>query len=993
MNINFKKLGKVRPTVEGDWNKNKSYRELSIVFDEESNKSYISKKVVPSGISILNREYWYRFGNNRIDSDSILILSRKDDNNNSINSFTLEEAINSINIEDRRLGLFISFYEKPLDDNGVYRWNMYQFNSNNVGDWTDLTAWSSIYYTKNKFFGLQIDEDALYNVRKNPDIGDYAFVGETLKEAFVYRCYTKNIWKKTNEAATDYLTITLKSNITIGSNGNWFQDGEDTGIKAQGPKGDKGDNIKGDPGDTPVMRLDRTSGYVQYGYDGEHWNNLIPITDFIIQNNPDEEDITSDDNNKLKFADKSYDAAQFSGLGRKYLRKNIQQGKNILSQDMINEENTIYIIQYDYDLNNAEITIPDNSILQFDGGSLNNGTVKGNFITKYPKGNSIYKECVVEKININDFINFKNANKRYSIDDALITIINSFKNTQYRSNIDIEFSQGIFYTISKAIIMPARFNLIGVGGNAFIHTNTNFDEPTALITISKDSDNPGYINNLQYIKNITFYNEGDSNVIMILLNKGYITFENIGFQNQFYRCIKSDGYNDLITLNKVIISGINNRQSKDYPDVIHFEFYQGEGRVLNQIGDSATIFLVNGKTTINNCINLNVICFGETLTMNDCLGETGILHIYKSKAFFNGVKYVNAPLAQSYIISIDDDNVKTNYNKLLNKYIERFNASIIYCNYSTFFNQQFAFPPKDSIIYKTFNNPNNININYGLNKTKYTISGARGNHCINFKYKQDNNFNIDTSKKVIFYLSIYEFEPYKQINNIYFQRFRPDITPSSYTEIRNKEYTYTILMIIDKSRNLGYKVDAKTITGENNKFIGIHLYNLDVHENWILSIYRDDTVNKILSETILDKNQTPIQIYDNIYGVGSFDKSIYTTIPKLNECYKAYYIGNNIVAYLNNIPTQGIWINDDKVIINNITYTYNNNKWLNNNGIAYDVKTEGTFAQKPTSSQGIPTGFKYFCTDKQTTEGQANGIVIYHKGSDVWIDALGRIVE
>ena len=35
----------------------------------------------------------------------------------------------------------------------------------------------------------------------------------------------------------------------------------------------------------------------------------------------------------------------------------------------------------------------------------------------------------------------------------------------------------------------------------------------------------------------------------------------------------------------------------------------------------------------------------------------------------------------------------------------------------------------------------------------------------------------------------------------------------------------------------------------------------------------------------------------------------------------------------------------------------------------------------------------YFCTDKQTTEGASNGIMIYHKGNNVWVDALGRVVS
>lgn len=56
------------------------------------------------------------------------------------------------------------------------------------------------------------------------------------------------------------------------------------------------------------------------------------------------------------------------------------------------------------------------------------------------------------------------------------------------------------------------------------------------------------------------------------------------------------------------------------------------------------------------------------------------------------------------------------------------------------------------------------------------------------------------------------------------------------------------------------------------------------------------------------------------------------------------------------------------------------------------IRTKGTFAQKPLSSQGIQQGFSYFCTDKQTVEGSRSGIMIYYAGNDTWIDALGRYV-
>jgi hypothetical protein len=66
--------------------------------------------------------------------------------------------------------------------------------------------------------------------------------------------------------------------------------------------------------------------------------------------------------------------------------------------------------------------------------------------------------------------------------------------------------------------------------------------------------------------------------------------------------------------------------------------------------------------------------------------------------------------------------------------------------------------------------------------------------------------------------------------------------------------------------------------------------------------------------------------------------------------------------------------------------------WYNALGIKVSVPSYGTFANKPASTD-VPVGFRYFCTDRQTTEGATDGIEIIHKGNDVWVDALGRIVS
>lgn len=136
-----------------------------------------------------------------------------------------------------------------------------------------------------------------------------------------------------------------------------------------------------------ITFLNEDNKWVIYQFQGSaltQWNNPTQwvnvigssITEELV---PDEEDLTGikeGDKTVLKFKNKSYNTANFSGLGRVYLRKNITEDRNILTQQMINQENTRYILQYDYDLNGQTITIPANCVIEFEGGSISNGVIK-----------------------------------------------------------------------------------------------------------------------------------------------------------------------------------------------------------------------------------------------------------------------------------------------------------------------------------------------------------------------------------------------------------------------------------------------------------------------------------------------------------------------------------------------------------------------------------------------------------------------------------------
>lgn len=171
--------------------------------------------------------------------------------------------------------------------------------------------------------------EVLQQEKPNPSVGDWAIVGDTIPGA-IYRCSTEGVWSATGETGGGYGMNVTETNVT----------------------------------------------------ENNHYGDII--------NNPDDEDLTEETNENeekvIKLADKEYNAAGFSGLGRLYLRMAISASKNVLTQDMMSKANTRYIIQYDYDLNGTTINVPEGCVLDFQGGSISNGILNGNLtkISSYP---------------------------------------------------------------------------------------------------------------------------------------------------------------------------------------------------------------------------------------------------------------------------------------------------------------------------------------------------------------------------------------------------------------------------------------------------------------------------------------------------------------------------------------------------------------------------------------------------------------------------------
>ena len=140
---------------------------------------------------------------------------------------------------------------------------------------------------------------------------------------------------------------------------------------------------------------------------------------------PNEEDLTKDTEGKLQLSDRSYNPENFSGLGRIILRKNMSAGKNILTQEMISQANTVYEIRYDFDLSGATINIPENCTLDFQGGSLKDGNINFNkTIIKSNDEDNIFKNInTFNGILLNDYVTVPNFSYNINgdcFDNALI---------------------------------------------------------------------------------------------------------------------------------------------------------------------------------------------------------------------------------------------------------------------------------------------------------------------------------------------------------------------------------------------------------------------------------------------------------------------------------------------------------------------------------------------------------------------------------------------
>ena len=230
MKLQLDKLGKVSLTVDKDsWSSNKAYDRLVVVYNEADGISYISRKPVPVSasrvIDISNREYWLPIA--------------KTVHKVIIDAFTLLSNIALLPTTE-------SAYEGPYLINGVaYFW---------VG--TDGDTQNGHYQSINIKGETGADGKSAYQLWLESSEGDPSIDIET---------WLSNL--KGNDGVDGQNGYTPY----IGSNGNWWINGEDTGKPSRGVQGPQGPEGSSSGGGTNI-------------YINENDNTIrIPIN---VSNNP-----------------------------------------------------------------------------------------------------------------------------------------------------------------------------------------------------------------------------------------------------------------------------------------------------------------------------------------------------------------------------------------------------------------------------------------------------------------------------------------------------------------------------------------------------------------------------------------------------------------------------------------------------------------------------------------------------------------------------------
>lgn len=796
------------------------------------------------------------------------------------------------------------------------------------------------------------------------------------------------------------------------------------------------------------------------------WNNPLDWEKFIIDSIlPDEEDLTKslpdeNGNSYLSLKDREYNPEDFSGLGRVILRKNIVEvedpiygkvKKNILTQLMVNQANTIYEIRYDFDLNGAELTIPIGCIMKFDGGSLTNGTLKGNdtlicgrlsdiFDNVVLKGSYKNKECDLIWWGVKTSIGFDNSSKIQNAFDSTIGTI--------KVGGKYYLSYPVMVTINKFVI----------GSTGFLYNSTGFlandDFSPRVIDFEEKSNKPAFS---QEVYGMFYHRDGHATMFQNIfidarykakfciehidlygtINMRFVGLFNATFVGLLQYACEAPVFEDVYIRGCRIGAFISSVKFNEQNPLDFTGSLMGSDNLVNisrmrvMGGNYGVIIKGCSNFSMNDCETAYNAVFGTYIS-----SSSGIMSNYYTEGdcncnFWideNGNKIENSRgTTLQYLI----DN---NLDGLPSMKVNKFNATAYWRGPIVISKSRVAvISPFISIKPRSYEDANCIDIQEpternagGIDAYLLTFSSAVIIESPRYYISTSNTASlpkygiVDVLENSTNDISLIEYWGGPDRQPIFF------IAGVSSRGFNNNE----LFSIQEHTKLFGFINRGKNIFKDFNTNVLNARYSTNKNYNIIQQQFIK-YYNNIPLFNIIDTTRARRSIYyDNnevskIFGTANQAKAVFYVealedIENIKIQFQAFfrndstYIAGNAldpgnprslkkgiykyVVYID-LAIQQEWNSleiaftstDYSNILMSDIYFYEVDDWIMNTPkYSILVSTNGTYANKPSEP---PISFQYYCIDKQTTEGQTNGIMIYHKGNDVWVDALGRVVS
>jgi hypothetical protein len=701
----------------------------------------------------------------------------------------------------------------------------------------------------------------------------------------------------------------------------------------------------------------------------------------------------------LKFKDKPFSAEEYSGLGTKILRRNIVSGYNVLSQNMLIDTNTIYIIQYDFDLKADSITIPDGCILKFIGGSIfNGGIVLNNTLIQLPKFFNVNFSGTLGGMDV-DAIGF-GAEKTGAI--SCHTLLNQLIQI-LKYGYSIKLKTGV-YRVTEPIVCNYYTKLIGDG----------IDKTTIDATA------------------FAYKTDGDYDIIsvpVVTIQSFIVQIESmriVGTKSNVARVTGLHIYNESYE-GGTLTTNIELRRScfKDlyitsasYGMVIGFNL--GLVNTYNIFAEACSIIGIKCSDADSHHQLWKV-----TYCTNGILIDTGNSFFYGLKAYQNGKCYYGEDYALTYGIKVINSrnlieaDVQENYSDGIIFYLCADNIVKILSDANGF--------GKIALANNVFKgdgvkiiNCSSINGLISCSNFAHSLTQVNGlvvenSNVLNLQYTESDQKEYSKIDDSCYSDGISIKKPTDMIAEKMQRGFQNLISDTDFITngtiwrfgpslIQAETDAEKGVLKVNGSLSAIPRYSVKPVLIPENyyllrvKILGNDGYNLIAHI-WDNSNYVEyDSMSVVCSgeyREVIYAFKAPIDSLTADIQLSFTDRG--TAQANRKDIFIKEWVIIDISEFSNLISVY-YELGDSQIKFNLIKTALNKallNKYINcGYCIPSNVSVSGTFANKPTiASNLINIGYRYFCTDRQTIEGAIPGIVITHKGTDIWVDALGRVVS